>query len=415
MRLERAAALGCALLLVASAACTEPEVTVPVRLAPPSRHAELIELLREDARSFRVESGDWLEDHGDAPLYALAWLSHRAALGRADEGETARRDDAALRAQALLSDAAAGPVSYELLMAAFGVVEHISASGDPALVAPLDAFLERLDAAMRLRGDFVDEVEPSSELARIGPTATTGLVALLFAEAARLVGGPLAEARLARAREIDRVVRERALADLVEPRTRRQARAYAFAPGELALHDAPNVTMLLLKARLFRVTKEEGFRLQARALHAALRALQISEEPARYASPGAPSATGAEVSTLATQSSIAFALLLLFEITGEDRFVEEADRILDTVGSMRGTWCASDVHRGEACAPACSAVEACVSGACAEDRCQGGLLHQAEGGQLVSSGDDARVFCAGCHFQALYVASHRRALAGELY
>ncbi|MBN9160558.1 MAG: hypothetical protein J0I07_06325, partial [Myxococcales bacterium] len=226
-----------------------------------------------------------------------------------------------------------------------------------------------------------------------------------------------AQERIARTLAIDAKIRERALTDLSDVATGRRSRGYAFAPGQPGLSDYPNLAMLLLKARLFRLTKREEFRLEARAVYVALQPLKLADAPARYSSPYAKASLGIDtrdLSTLSSQNYLTLGLLLLFEITGEQRFVDEADRMLDGIAAMRGPWCASDVHDPSACAPACAAGEACLATACAADRCTSGLLHHVVNGRLALP-EDGTLFCSGCNLQTLYVAGYRRALAGEPY
>ncbi|HVJ91212.1 MAG TPA: hypothetical protein VM580_15520, partial [Labilithrix sp.] len=237
------------------------------------------------------------------------------------------------------------------------------------------------------------------------------------AQYALLVGGARAKAHVDRALALDGTIRSRALRDLLDPATRRQVRAYAAGPGQSEIFDAPNVTMLLLKARLFRLTKREEFRLEARAIFAALQALKLTDAPVRYASPSAKTSLGVDtrdLSTLSGQNELALGNLLLFEITGDLRFVDEADRLMDSVAAMRGPWCASQVHDPQACVQDCVAGEACVVGSCTMDRCTTGLLHHIVDGRLASPAD-RELFCAGCNLQTLYVTGYRRMLAGEAY
>lgn len=416
---RRTSVLAFVAVLGSAVACTEDDAaTVPVRPAPPSRHGALVDALAEDARAFAFENGDWTEDLGDAPFYGLAWLSRRAAAGRLDADGVARRDAALVHAKTLLTGNLLEGDVQDRVMAALGVIEYVNASGDRSVVPLLDDLVDRLDTLTRTLGDYVDVgTDRSWALRTYGPTAVTALIALVEAQYVLLVGGPRASERLERVRAIDAKIKERALTDLVDAPSGRSVRAYAFGAGKAGLYDYPNLAVLLLKARLFRLTKEEAFRLEARAIFAALQPLKLSDTPARYASPYARSALGIEerdLSTLSSQNYLALGLLLLFEITGDQRFVDEADRVLDAVEAMRGRWCTSHVHDGGACAPACAAGEACSGGACAADRCTTGLLHHVVKGRLALP-EDGTLFCAGCTLQTLYVAGYRRMLAGEGY
>lgn len=388
---------------------------VPVAPAPPSRHAAMREALATDARGLSFAEGDWLEDLGDAPFFGLAWLSRRAQAGALPAQDAVRLEQSLARARVLLaSDLLSGDLQ-EKVMAALGVIEHVAASGDRGDVAAVDAFLDRLDHLVGGLGDYLAGVEDSSWAVRTyGPTAVTALIALVHAQYALLVDGALAAAHLERATALEQTITDRALSDLADAATGRSARGYAFGPGHAEIDLYPNVSMILLEARLFRLTKNETYRLQARALYAAIQALKLSDVPARYASPYAAASLGAktrEVATLSSQNYLALALMLLFEITGEQHFSDEADRVLDAIETMRGPWCLAQVHTGS-CAPKCAAMQACVSASCTADKCTTGLLHHVVDGRLANA-TDPTLFCSGCNLQSLYVIGYRRALAGE--
>lgn len=429
----RAVATSFVVVVAMAAGCTaSPEADVPVRRAPPSRHASLVDALTVEARAFDFASGDWDYDSGDAAFYGLAWLSHRVASGQADAVDVAQRDEALSRARRLLegdpfdlTDGAAkgdprggrdDASLDERIMAALGVIAYVGASGDRASVEVLDAFVDRLDAFVRSNLDDVDVEAEQSGVARFyGPTVATALVALVLTEYALHVGGPRADERAARALALDAALRERALTDLGDVATGQRVRGYAFSPDQPGLVDSPNIAMLLLKARLFRLTKREEFRLEARSLYVALRALRLGGVPVRYSSPFTRSTLGVDtrdVASLASQNYVTLALLFLFEITGEERFVEEADLLLDGVAAMRGPWCIRDVHDASTCAARCVEGEVCRAQRCGSDRCTEGLLHHVVDGQLAPAGAGP-LFCAGCNLQTLFVATYRRVLAGE--
>ena len=407
------------LAMTAAVACEDAaDDQVPVRPAPPSRHAALREALTTDARSLSFDNGDWLEDLGDAPFFGLAWLSRRAADGPLPPEDGARLEASLARARVLLaSDLLIGDLQ-EKVMAALGVIEHVAAAhqrGDSPDVAAVDAFLDRLDHLVGGLGDYLAGVEDASWAVRTyGPTAVTALIALVHAQYALLIDNELTAAHLDRALALEQKITDRALGDLADAATGRSARGYAFGPGHAEIDLYPNVSMILLDARLFRLTKNETYRLQSRSLYGAIQALKLSDVPARYASPYAAALLGAktrEVATLSSQNYLALALMLLFEITGEARFSDEADRVLDAIETMRGPWCLAQVHH-EQCAPACGAGQACVSTACTGDRCTTGLLHHVVDGRLANPSDPT-LFCSGCNLQSLYVLGYRRALANE--
>jgi hypothetical protein len=388
----RRIALLLAVVLVAFVACgDEKEENVPVAPAPPSRHDALRSALETDANAFAYEDGDWLEDLGDAPFYGLAWLSRR---------NDPHREAAAGRAKTLLAGQLLDGDLQDKVMAALGLIEHMDASGDRDGIEVLDGFVDRLDSLTRTLGDYLEAGADRSWAIRIyGPTAVTALVALVEAQYALFIGGDRRDQRLERAIAIEKKIAERAHGDLADAATGRTARAFAIAPGNPKLDLYANVAMMLLEARLFRLTRDELYRVQARALYVAIQPLKLSDAPARYASLYAAESLKAqtrEVATLSSQNYLALALALMFEITGQSKFIEEADRVLDGIEAMRGPWCVKQVRE----AP--------------EDRCTTGLLHHVVDGRLALPGDGT-LFCSGCNLQTLYVLGYRRMLAGQAW
>ena len=406
--------------LAASVACqSSADEQIPAT-APPSRHAAMREALTTDARGLSFDAGDWLEDLGDAPFYGLAWLSRRAADGPLPADDAARLDASLARARTLLaSDLLSGDLQ-EKVMAALGVIEHVAAvhdRGDSPDVVAVDAFLDRLDHLVMGLGDYLAGVEDTSWAVRTyGPTAVTALVALVHAQYALYIDNGNTADHLARAKSIEQTITDRALADLSDAASGRTARAYATGPDLAGIDLYPNVAMILLEGRLFRLTRDETYRLQARSLYAAIQPLKLSDVPARYESPYAVQELGAktrDVATLSSQNYLALALMVLFEITGDVKFSDEADRVLDAIETMRGPWCLAQVHT-EKCMPACATMQACVTTTCTADRCTTGLLHHVVDGRLANATDPV-LFCSGCNLQALYVIGYRRALAGEAF
>lgn len=374
---------------VALAACsddTTEDESIPVAPAPASRHAALRDSLTADAKAFAFADGDWQEDLGDAPFFGLGWLTHRKPL---EGDELTRRDQAIGRARTVL----AGPLLegdlQDKVMAALGLIEHIAATGDRSDLGTVDQFIDSLDSLTHTLGDYLEAgADRSWAIRTYGPTAVTALVALLEAQYSLFIGGDRAAERLDRAKTIDAKIAERAFGDLGT------VRGYAVKPGSGQLELYPNVSMMLLKARLFRITKDEAYRLEARSLYAAVQPLKLSDAPARYASPYAIPLVGAktnDVSTLSSQNYLALSLMVLFEITGDRRFVDEADRVLDSIETMRGSYCVGDAE---------------------PQRCASGLLHHFVDGRLAEPGDGT-LFCSGCNLQTLYVIGYRRSLSNE--
>lgn len=396
----------------------EPPRTFPITPASPSRHDALHDTLVLDVRTTSFEAGDWLEDLGDAPFFGPAVLARRDQVGALDAEEEARLAASLARARALLAEDLLTGDLQEKVMASLGFIEHVAASGDTSDLAVLDDFIDRLGAMMSLLGDYADGAADRSWAVRTyGPTAVTALVALVSAQYALEIPGPRASERKEHALKLDGVIVDRALTELADTVTSRTVRGYARGPGDPSLDLVPNVAMMMLKARLFRLTGDETHRLAARALYGAIQPLKLSDAPARYASPYAAAGLGVgphDVATLSSQNYLALALLLLFEVTGDARFVDEADRVFDALEEMRGPWCLAQVH-GTGCARvACEPGQACVGESCTADRCQEGLLHHVVNGRLAVPADGT-FYCSGCNWQTLYVIGYRRSLGGGTF
>jgi hypothetical protein len=277
-----------ALIVLLVACSSDAEVTVPVKPAPASRHDALRDGLLADSAAADATSGP-----------AIAYLAHGAHPAAPSHG--------------------IGTIDVAL-----GTVEYEAATGDRSQHSSLDLYIESVDTA-----DYGQD------------TVTTARLALLEVEVTRLLG----EDRRAHAIAHDDAIRAKAFGDFADPVTNRATRAYAASPDSPVVSGPANVAMLTLKCRLFRLTKDETYRLEARSIYAALQ----SYVPA----------------TLDEEADLAFATSLLFEITGEDRFITATDATFDAIASRRG----------------------------------GGFT----------------AACPGCAFHALWALGYRRGLAGEAY
>ncbi len=426
MRALAVALFASGVLAATTPGCSSEEITFPVAKAPPSRHQALRDALVADARQFASRgSTGWLDDLGDAPLFGVAAYARRERGGERLEGDERLRPfdvvtfaRSSLRRPVLDADIDAD----ERMFTALGILELLDANRGrltdgyfAETLALVESFSVNVDAAVRGYLDDLARAAPNSALVRdYGSTVVTGVVALLHAQLA-LAGVTSADAHRERALALEGLLTRTAFGDLADIGSGRSARAFARSPGEPGLFLLPNVVMMLVEARLFRVTKDETHRITARALFAAIQPLVLSSQPARYAEPEAVAplaATTRETTTLATQSALALALLSVFEVTGDTRYVDEVDRVLDALEAMRGPYCLSQLD-ATTCAPACEPGQTCLSAECTAERCTTGLLHHRVDGRLAAPGDARPVFCSGCSFAALYAVGMRRVLAGE--
>lgn len=388
------------LIVACGARATPSEPRDPI----PPFHAEAFAArLASDAETFSVANGDWLEDQGDAPFYGLAFYAHMSIESRSDakspawleRAEAARRRAIALTANA---DFFNGDIQ-EMVMSTMGLIDAMDARGDRTDLPAVDGFVDRLDKLIALLGWYVESgADKSWALATYGPTSISALIALMNAQYAYVLGGDRAAERAQWAKDMQGHIADHAW----------NGSFYEFGLGRKDLDLYPNVAMIALHARLFELTKDEADRERALALYAAIQPLKLPD--GRYYSAYSAAAMGAKThdySTLSSQNYVLLALMLLYEITGQAKYVVEMDGLVDALATeLHGTWCLANVHK-DTCAPACEASAVCVGAACTADACHGGMLHHWIDGRIALP-SDAEFFCSGCNLQMLYVMWYRQ-------
>ena len=175
--------------------------------------------------------------------------------------------------------------------------------------------------------------------------------------------------------------------------------------------------MIILNARLYQASGDEVYKTHAKEIYEGIQDLKISEEsglsaPGRYLSPYSAVAMGAETddySTLSSHNYLMFAQLLLYKITGETKYINESDIVLDFLEShLPGKWQVS-VRNNELsdCDPACGSGETCILNQCVSDGIYDGILHHWMDGKIACD-KDPEYFCSGCNLQTLYVMWYRQ-------
>lgn len=379
--------------LLVFAACHDEAVAPAPVLPPPFRHAAFWERLSADAAHFTQRHGDWLEDYGDAPFYGLAFYAYEAPQAGALFAARDRALQNITDVDFLQDDL------QEVTMSALGLVAYVDATGDRSVLPTLDVFIDQLDSLVGGLGFYIGpDIVDSWALKTYGSTAISALLALINAEYAVRIGGARGPERAQWARDSAERIAELAFSDA----------GWALGPDRPGLYLYPNVAMLLLDGRLYQLTGDELHRERALAAYRAIQPLALAD--ARYASPYSAAAMGAttsDYSTLSSHNYLMLALAVLFEITHDDRYVEELDRLLDTMeGKLYGSWCLSDVHM-TSCAPSCDPGRVCLAGACSVDQCGHAVLHHWIDGRPALPSDPEFV-CTGCNLQLLYVMWYRQ-------
>jgi len=373
---------------------------------PAFRHAEFYADVQQWAGELTRVDGDWKEDWGDGAFFGLGFYAR--------EGTTSGNDDYLAIAQELMErnlalveeqDLLTGDVN-EIAMCLLGLLEYAAATGDTAGLPVIDEMIAVLNDLLDAVGySFPPEAVDSFAMDFYGPTSINGLLALISLQRAYLLDGDDALVDVAAA-----------VVGQIEAHAW-NGEYYDFSDTRDGLFLYPNVTMVLLNARLFQLTGDDAYRARALATHAGIQALRVDEDsglagPGRYRSPYSADIEGAQTddyTTLSSQNYLMMALMMLYEITGDAGYLLEVDAVLDFIeGYMVGDWCLSHFHT-EDCSTSCDDDEVCIEETCYEDRCQPGVLHHWIDGRLAVP-EDTVLICSGCNLQLLYVMWYRQHL-----
>lgn len=371
--------------------------------AVPDSQKDLFNQLTADAEAFAFQNGSWVESLGDASFYGLGFYA-RAGKAMSNAGWSERAQAARTRAVGVVANAdfATGDLQ-DIVMSGLGLIDAIASTGDANGAtnpdrATLDTFVNRLDTIVGLVGFYLDAfAEKSWAIKTYGPTAVSALVGLVSAQHAYLLGGDGKDDRVAWAKTMRDKIAAKAW----------NGSYYLFGTSRDDVDLYANVAMIALESRLFQLTNDAQYKNRALALYKAIQPLKLPD--GRYYSAYSAAAFGAksnDFSTLSSQSYAVLSLLLLYEITGDAKYVTEADRVVEAVKStMLGTWCHGQVHN-QACTTTCTAPQICIAAECANDACGGGLLHHWIDGRIAQPSDPT-FFCSGCNLQMLYVLWYR--------
>lgn len=376
---------------------------------PPFQHQAFYQELKGYAEEFLFVDGDWKGDFDDGAFYGPGFY--------AQAGETEDNDAFRQQAQEAYQDNLAVVRSVEdltsadvndLAMSLLGLIEYIDAAGDD------DSVLNEIDEMIQMINDFVEsagnylpkEMVPGYSMDTYGPTAINGLMGLISLQRAHVLGGAGTDQMVEFARQVGARIEE----------YNWNGTYYKLDEETDKLHLYPNVTMIIFNARLYQLTGKPGYKGRAVETYLGMQPLKVTEAdglvaPGRYRSPYSAEVMGAQTddySTLSSQNYAMFALMLLYQITGEDKYLEEMNPILDFLEDhLVGQACLLDISQEGLCDPACPGTQSCLKEQCFDDSCHQGILHHWMDGR-VAVPDDLEFFCSGCNVQTLYLMWYRQ-------
>jgi hypothetical protein len=378
------------------------------RNTPPFQHQAFYQELKGYAEDFLFVDGDWKEDFDDGAFYGPGFY--------AQAGET--EDDGAFRqkAQQAYQDNLSVVRAVEnlteadvndLAMSLLGLIEYVDATGDRSALAEIDEMIGMINEFVESAGHYLPpEMVPGYAMYTYGPTAINGLMGLISLQRAQVLGGAGTDAMVEFARQV---------ADKIEEHNWTGS-YYKFDEDVEKLHLYPNVTMIIYNARLYQLTGKPGYKGRAVETYLGMQPLKVTEAdglvgPGRYRSPYSAVDMGAQTddySTLSAQNYLMFALMLLYQITGDDRYVDEINPVLDFIEeNLVGQACLLDISQDQLCDPACPAGQSCLKGHCYQDFCHPGVLHHWMDGRVAVPAD-LEFFCSGCNLQLMYLMWYRQ-------
>lgn len=397
---------GCILILAASGANIACDNKLSV---PPFRHSELYEHVQMYAQDFTLREGDYKEDYGDAANWGVAYY------GRVDKAELANAHTATDLYRRNLqviqnTDLVTGDAN-EAVMAMLGVIDYSQAHhiADFRIltdgIAQLNALLTTLDYYLPA------EIGGGWAMQNYGPVSINALFALINLQYTSLLAIQDQGPYVAMARKIVTEIDSQHW----------NGTYYEFGANRDGLICYPNITMILVNARLFQLTGDRHFKQRAIAAYRGIQPLRVSEAsgwsgPGRYRSPYSQVEMGAQTddySTLSSENYLMLALMLLAQITHDNTYIDEVDAILDFIqNDLIGNWCISHVHHNEVCEPICAENVTCVDTVCTAESCHKAVLHHWIDGRIANT-QDPYLLCSGCNLQLLYVMWYRQKLAKD--
>ncbi len=375
---------------------------------PPFGHQDFYQDLKGYAEDFLFIDGDWKEDFDDGAFYGPGFYAQAGETENDDafrqKAVEAYQDNlAVLRAVESLTSTDVNDLAMSLL----GMIEYVDATGDRSTLSEIDEMITGINDFVADAGYYLHPVlVPGYAMDTYGPTAINGLMGLISLQRAQVLGGAGTDPMVEFAGQVAAKIEE----------NNWNGSCYKFDPDTDRLHLYPNITMIIYNARLYQLTGKPGYKGRAVDTYLGMQPLKVTESdglvgPGRYRSPYSQDDMGAQTddySTLSSQNYLMFALMLLYQITGEDHYLEEIDPVLDFLEeNLVGQACPLDISQDQLCDPACPAGRACLKAECFPNDCHTGVLHHWMDGRVAEPGD-LEFFCSGCNLQLLYLMWYRQ-------
>jgi hypothetical protein len=350
-------------------------------------HQDMFEaVLSHLMEGYKTTDGNWVEDFGDGSFYGQAFLIPWGVEKR--------------RAEYLeLGFLTAGFVNDQINLWKNEPLYYLDA-GDEILMGNLGfyATYEDYDAACellvekgagctlrkdRLRENIdwsvarwnetiasFDNYIPDMDIYAIytyGNTVVTALFAVLNEEYARVLPGPAGAAHLETAELLAEDIHLKVWDEVLQ--------AYRYKPTVTKLHLYPNIIMMVLYGRLYKLTGEHKYLDRSRLLFDSIQPLK-DHQRGGYHSPYSMEVMGAQTDDYKTLSSNCYttlAMMTLYENTGDHKYLDEAGEVLGFIEEYLYT--------------------------------DGKALHHWMDGEMAKP-EHLEYYCTGCQLQLLFTIQH---------
>jgi hypothetical protein len=362
-------ALLSALFVVSACGSSKPLDEGPAVTHDPEMFQAVLTYMTQP-ESLPVE-GDWPNDQEDANQYGTAFFMRYGLAGH-NSSQRHVADETTERDVSLVDDINRSPVLLlespnAAFMAGFGLIEDYDGHRTPENLQRIDDFLDIIDMVGEGLHYYPDTFTDEQNM--FGPTTLNAGMAILFLEHVVQNDCPRADEHIATAQTI-----------LEAGKTAAYDEALGFfifgpkRPGQLDLY--PNMMEMIAYLRLYALTSQQEYLDFALHLYDAIQPLKVPGE-GRYYSPYSAKMQGAQTedyTTFSSQNFLMMAFALTYQITRDEKFVQEIDAIL--------AWIHDTLFVPEAVG--------------------GRVLHHWMDGRLAIP-SDPEFYCSGCQLQYLYL------------
>ncbi|MEC7988121.1 MAG: glycoside hydrolase family 76 protein [Myxococcota bacterium] len=341
-------------------------LSVFLSCSPTNNLISFYEDLQEDALLFGYEEGNWSEDYGDGaafgPTYYINNGLHSDNTDHIRIAAEAANYNLSVVEQAFEDNEWMLANMEEVFMTTQGLIEYNGMVPDETSAQSLEALIGKLDTMLQLSGDYIEISVGEFASNLYGPTSITTGFALIHLQYAKYID--VDSQSLSRAIEIVETIDEVAFHE----------DHYRFGRDVEKQYLYPNATMLITLNRLYMLTGDDQYLNRAEVVFQGIQPL-YNDNMQLYFSPYSQESQGAqtdEYSTLSSQNYLMLGLMLMYENTGDQKYMDATLHLLRQIKDLL------------------------------YDEAEGKVVHHWIDGRPANQSDKS-FFCSGCNLQLLYI------------